>query len=496
MGELYTKYDYEPGGDYRDGTLGINSLQQSLWGDFYQWHVLRVTIPLYMIAACITLTYATYDIGSLFLSAAALGEVAVTLPHTWFLYNYVLGIREFMHIHMAVIFILFAVGVYYYPAYVFVDHWLHTTHIVEDKLDYRTRMAIAWKQAAAGAGVAQSTTFVSFLSAVFGTVLLFKSFGLFAAIAIAVNFMMGIILFPCSIIIWELYVRKLERSFGQWLKAHRLGVLSFGIHEKYYERFKSKVKRQPSLTVGADNHSDGWHRKSVKNLERGVVDIGYGLQTLEELMGEYRLAGVYIGVYWVNQLHRTWIKVVVVAASLAWFAISFWGMSSIKRLEENENFSGEDTYFMKSLSSINEFTQTGGNGIAINFGVKGLKEGSRKVWQDHLGSVDYYPIEVHSLAQQQWMLAYCDLVRQYQTTSSNESLVADDSKVSCVMETFKAYVEDNFGETFPFNYSVDAAVQQQTYLSRLYTFYHESSEGVGSRNGWRIEIGKDDNDGE
>ena len=66
-----------------------------------------------IVAASITLTYATYDIGSFFLSAAALWEVAVTLPYTWFLYNYVLGVQEFMHIHMAVIFILFAVGVYY-----------------------------------------------------------------------------------------------------------------------------------------------------------------------------------------------------------------------------------------------------------------------------------------------------------------------------------------------------------------------------------------------
>ena len=54
----------------------------------------------------------------------------------WFFYNVVLGIKEFVHIQMAVIFILFAVGVYYYPAYVFVDHWLHTQFIVEDKEDY------------------------------------------------------------------------------------------------------------------------------------------------------------------------------------------------------------------------------------------------------------------------------------------------------------------------------------------------------------------------
>ena len=67
--DMYTKYDYEPGGDYRDGTLGVNSLHQSLWfvqllqicdksdvfhldsrGDYYQAHVLRVTLPLYIIA--------------------------------------------------------------------------------------------------------------------------------------------------------------------------------------------------------------------------------------------------------------------------------------------------------------------------------------------------------------------------------------------------------------------------------------------------------------
>lgn len=65
-------------------------------------------------------------------------------------------------------------------------------HIVEDKEDWKTRMSIAWKQAAAGAGVAQSTTFVSFMSAAIGTILMFKAFGVFAAIAISTNYVLGI----------------------------------------------------------------------------------------------------------------------------------------------------------------------------------------------------------------------------------------------------------------------------------------------------------------
>ena len=119
-----------------------------------------------------------------------------------------------------------------YPAYVFVDHWIHTKHIIEDRMDYKTRMAIAWKQAAAGAGVAQSTTFVSFLSALMGTVLMYKAFGLFAAVAIGINYVLGGTLFPCSIIIWERHVRRYEQRFAYWLEQKGLSILSFGIQEE------------------------------------------------------------------------------------------------------------------------------------------------------------------------------------------------------------------------------------------------------------------------
>ena len=62
--------------------------------------------------------------------------------------------------------------------------------VVEDASDFKTRMSIAWRQAAGGAGVAQSTTFVSFASATTGTILMFKGFGVFAAVAIGVNYSM------------------------------------------------------------------------------------------------------------------------------------------------------------------------------------------------------------------------------------------------------------------------------------------------------------------
>ena len=78
-----------------------------------------------------------------------------------------------------------------YPAYVFVDHWLQSKHVVSDPSDYKTRMAGAWKESMTAAGVAQSTTFVTFLSAGIGSVMWFRSFGIWAGIAIAVNYLLG-----------------------------------------------------------------------------------------------------------------------------------------------------------------------------------------------------------------------------------------------------------------------------------------------------------------
>jgi len=267
--------------------------------------------------------------------------------------------------------------------------------------------------------------FISFLSSLTGTVLMFKAFGFFAAVAIGINFILGIVLFPCSIIIWERHVRQIEQQFRCWLRDKGLGMFAFGIHSAYYDRFKdSGDSSDKKLSMSYNKETEVWAEKSAKNLAKGMVDIGYGLQTLEELNGEYRRYGVLVGVHWIQWLHKTWVKAIVICVSAVWFAIAMYGVLLIHPLEENENFAAPDSFFMRSLYGMNDFTTTLAlkNTVHITFGTNGLKSGSRDVWKEHFGVIDYVKLEVHTIPQQQWLLDFCGGLRNY-TTSVNEESV-------------------------------------------------------------------------
>ena len=228
----------------------------------------------FAIALSFIVVYTTYDIGSFFLSMMALWEIIVTVPLTWFIYRVVFNIPQLGGLNFSIIFILFAVGVYYYPAYVFVDHWLQSKHQVKDQTpkSWKKRMAVAWQESARAAGVAQTTTFIPFFAGAGGSVMWFRSFGVFAGLAILVNYLLGITLYPCSIIIWETYLRPTEQKFVKFMKHIGLGMISFEMADAYHGRyFKQKTKGNEALV------SD----PTVK-----FIDVGYGPQTYEEL-GEF-----------------------------------------------------------------------------------------------------------------------------------------------------------------------------------------------------------------
>lgn len=223
------------------------------------------------ICVCMIIVYTTYDIGSAFLSMMALWEVIVTVPLSWFLYRIVFNIPQLGGLNLSIVFILFSVGVYYYPAYVFVDHWMQSKHLVKDPKSWKRRMAAAWEESATAAGVAQSTTFVCFLSAGIANIMWFRSFGIWAGTAIAVNYLLGITLYPCSIIIWETYIRGTEMKFRNFLKNLGLGVLSFEVADAYHARY---LKRK----TGSFTDSIVQQNMDVK-----MIDVGYGPQTYEQL---------------------------------------------------------------------------------------------------------------------------------------------------------------------------------------------------------------------
>ena len=201
-------------------------------------------------------------------------------------------------------------------------------------------------------------------------------------------------------------MRGYETALSEWMKDHGLGLLAFSVKERYYQRFKSnemhkfgKLKSR-SMSLSEPLNPSEWRSKSLHNLSKGLVDIGYGLQTLETLKGmffisvfilefdfnfvfisaEYRNFGVYVGVYWLNFVTAIGMKIMVLVVSLAWLGVAFYGMTTIKPIEENENFAGDSTFLMQSLYKVNEYTSSSAmrNDFSVMWGTSGLKKNSRK----------------------------------------------------------------------------------------------------------------------
>lgn len=306
-------------------------------------------------------------------------------------------------------------------------------------------------------------------------------------------------------------MRKWENNFASWLEQNHLGCLAFGIHEAYYKRFKTQ---EVVSNVGSQSSSN-WMEQSAKNLAQGMVDIGYGPQQLDSLKNEYRTFGVLMGVHWVNLIHKLWVKCIVLTVASVWFSISFYGMLTIKTLDENENFCGDDTWCMKSLYGVNLYTTTGAmmSNILIMFGVGGLEDKSRNVWiPSNHGTVRYEQIDIHTAEQQQWMIRYCELGREFLSKEHGEVLVQDDEDFRCMLEDFRDFHmnpqsgqhgngSNGSNDSFPLLKEGitddDSDEQRQYYLQALYEWYHEdmSEEAIGWRNALNMDIEKS-NDGE
>ena len=277
--------------------------------------------------------------------------------------------------------------------------------------------------------------------------------------------------------------------------------MAFQIQEGFYKRFQTESQSRLSISSkksplhGADGEEVDWFKESMKRLKSGIVDIGYGDQDIEELVVQYRRNGVMVGIKWMHILHRTWVKVTVLLVTFAWLSVSLWGCSKIQLLEENEDFIGAENFLMKSMTKAVGNYAPLLNPITVAFGIKGLKAKSRSVWQsDSVGEAELVPLSVHTAEQQEWLISYCDLIRDYVPDANpSDKLVSSDDAVDCLFEDFRDWVlteSDVSNGTWPLLKEGDVSdLEQKAYfLGYFHEWYHFSAHGVDKRNGYKVEI--------
>lgn len=124
----------------------------------------------------------------------------------------------FNTLHNLVVFIV--LGVAADDVFVMHDAWKQSSNILEYEGNVRKRMSYAWKRATKAMLVTTSTTCLAFLSTALSSIVPIRSFGLYAAIIIPVNYILIIVMLPPMLIFYDKYL------------AHRLFCINFKRSEK------------------------------------------------------------------------------------------------------------------------------------------------------------------------------------------------------------------------------------------------------------------------
>merc|ERR1711988_677467 len=147
--------------------------------------------------------------GSFFLATAGMMEILLTIPVAFVLYRVVFGFQYFAGLNAMTLFVVLAVGAD--DIFVLMDAYQQSLYHGPVCKDLRTRMTWVYRRATSAMFVTSFTTMAAFVASATSPLVDVQSFGIFAAFAILVDFVLVITWFPACLV-W--YHNNLEsRSY-------------------------------------------------------------------------------------------------------------------------------------------------------------------------------------------------------------------------------------------------------------------------------------------
>merc|ERR1712096_190214 len=156
--ELWDDIVVEHNAEYVENGVNLYFHQMAVWYKSISDLIIFEASYLVSMSAWVVLLYVTYTVGSLFLAFMCSVEIMITFPIAYFFFRAVCQVTRFDGLCWGVIFVLMAVGVFYYPAFVFLDAWIQSVNIINEfdregsrQVKYfHKRMAVAFRRSAVG----------------------------------------------------------------------------------------------------------------------------------------------------------------------------------------------------------------------------------------------------------------------------------------------------------------------------------------------------------
>lgn len=143
---------------------------------------------------------------SFFLGGLGMVQVLCSLPIALFLYRTVAGITFITQMHILSIYLVLGIGAD--DLFVFYDAWIQSEFEPGHNGDLVARMDYTFKRAAGAMLTTSFTTCVAFIATAISPLMPLSAFGIFAACAVFLNYVLVMTMFPVLVIIWETTGRK------------------------------------------------------------------------------------------------------------------------------------------------------------------------------------------------------------------------------------------------------------------------------------------------
>lgn len=125
----------------------------------------------------------------------------ITFPLSFFIYRLIFQMKYFISLHVSILFLLMGIGAD--DIFVFYDSWEQSDQIKEFKDSLIKKISYSYRRASKAMLVTSTTTVIAFLATAISKLMPIMTFGIFAAINIAINYLLTISLFPAFLVIRE-----------------------------------------------------------------------------------------------------------------------------------------------------------------------------------------------------------------------------------------------------------------------------------------------------
>lgn len=186
---------------------------------------------------------------SLWLAYIGIVQILFSLPLAFFFYRLVFQIPYYSQLHILVIFLVLGVGAD--DLFVFVDGWKQSISISEDEY---TRLVFTFRRTTHAVFNTSFTTAMAFVATAVSPVMPVASFGIYAALAIVLNYVSVLSVTPGAVLIWHRYFA--DRRWGDCLRkgkaAEPVDPFALARAVQAEEAETTKTSDEPVKTVAVE----------------------------------------------------------------------------------------------------------------------------------------------------------------------------------------------------------------------------------------------------